>query len=102
MARFDVYPIDGRSGWLMVDVQSDLLKDLASRVAIPLIPVSDGHTEAADRLKPVLSVGGQAYILLTTDIAARPVSTLGKPLANIEAPYRDEIVAALDFLFQGF
>lgn len=102
MARFDVYTVRGRSGAMMVDVQANILNNLASHVVIPLVPATPGDAEAADRLKPVLSIAGVSYTLLTTDLAARSTQSLGVAVANIEAAHRDEIVAALDFLFQGF
>jgi hypothetical protein len=35
-------------------------------------------------------------------MAAVPVSALGKRVTNVEEPYRDIIIGAVDFLFQGF
>lgn len=102
MARFDVYRVKNRAGALVVDVQSDLLEDLTSRVVIPLAPVEPDRAEALPRLKPSLVVDGVEYTLLTTDIAARPTSRFGERVGNVEDRYRDVIVAAMDFLFQGF
>ncbi|MHA6288750.1 CcdB family protein [Maricaulis sp. CAU 1757] len=102
MARFDVYQLKNRDGALVVDVQANLLSELASRVVIPLVPIRPGSAESDDRLKPVLQVAGSSYTLLTTDIAARPLSRFARTVDNVEATHRDDIVAALDFLFQGF
>lgn len=102
MARFDVYRLPGRSAPLVVDVQADLLSDLASRVVVPLAPKSSAAHEAMPRLKPVLRVADKDYIFEPTDIAVLPATLLKVPVANVEADHRDDITGALDFLFQGF
>jgi toxin CcdB len=102
MARFDVYRPVGRPANWLVDVQSGLLSDLESRVGIPLVPVQVGQQNAIDRLMPVLSIKGQHFVLVTTDIAMVPTRLLGAPITNIEAEHRDTITAAMDFLFQGY
>ena len=102
MARFDVYQPTGRPASLAVDVQSDVLSELDSRVLIPLRPLDASTQEAAHRLVPVLEIDGRDYLLVTTDIAMVPCRLLGPPVANIEAEHRDTITAAMDFLLQGF
>ncbi len=102
MARFDVHHFASKAVPLVLDVQADLLDDLASRVVVPLMPLQVAGNEALPRLKPILEVQGETFIMMTTDIAALPVHQLGKPVMNIEADHRDDITAALDFLFQGF
>ncbi|WP_417467504.1 CcdB family protein [Maricaulis sp.] len=101
MARFDLFRVNSRRIPLMVDVQAEILGDLASRVVIPLHLVDQAEEPPLPRLKPVLVIGGQSYLLLTTDIGAQPLHSLGKPIGNIEE-HRDEITSAMDFLFQGF
>tara|TARA_R110000868_G_scaffold245611_1_gene502128 strand:+ start:423 stop:680 length:258 start_codon:yes stop_codon:yes gene_type:complete len=85
----------------MVDVQAEILGDLASRIVIPLRIVEQAEEPPLPRLKPVLVIDDQAYLLLTTDIGAQPLHWLGKPVGNI-SEHRDEIISAMDFLFQGF
>ncbi|RMB04874.1 CcdB family protein [Eilatimonas milleporae] len=102
MARFDVHRYPGKTAPMVVDVQADLLSDLNTRVVVPLVPHAQAANEALPRLKPVLEIDGQAYILMTTDIAALPERSLGQCVANLEAHYREDIIGALDFLFQGF
>lgn len=101
MARFDLYRVNSRRIPLMVDVQAEILGDLASRVVIPLRLVEQAEEPPLPRLKPVLVIDGQPYLLLTTDIGAQSVHSLGKPVGNIKL-HRDEITSAMDFLFQGF
>lgn len=102
MARFDVYRFDARAAPLVVDVQADVLEDLASRVVVPLAPVRSAGKEALPRLKPRIVVEGKDYVLMTTDIAALPRARLGRRVGNIEVQHRDDIINALDFLFVGF
>jgi toxin CcdB len=102
MARFDVYRFGSKTAPLLLDVQSDILGDLNSRVVIPLVPVTRAASEELPRLKPRIAVGGKSYILMTTDLAALPKSRLGAWVTNIEGASRDDISNALDFLFFGF
>lgn len=102
MARFDVYRFPSKAAPLVVDVQADLLSELASRVVVPLAPAGRAGREALPQLKPKISVEGKDYIFMTTDIAALPVSRLGAHVTNIEDTHRDDISNALDFLFLGF
>ncbi len=102
MARFDVYRFASKTVPLVIDVQADLLDDLASRVVVPLIPLSKAANEVLPRLKPTLLIQEDTYVMMTTDIAALPAYRLGKVVTNIEDKHRDDITAALDFLFQGF
>ena len=101
MARFDVHEYGGTIP-LVLDVQADLLSDLNTRMVVPLVPLTGAEREVLPRLKPVIAVGGKDYVMVTTDMAAVPLTALGKRVTNIEEPYRDMIIEAVDFLFQGF
>ena len=105
MARFDVYATPGRhadSTPYLLDVQSDLLDGLDSRVVIPLrrrerfpaVPL-------ADRLTPTLSIAGAEFILETPKMGAVPRRALGAPLLSLAAE-QARVAAAMDFLFRGF
>ncbi len=85
-----------------MDVQATLLDDLNTRVVVPLVAKSLLAEESYPRLKPVIPVADALCVLVTTDIAAIPLSRLGERVGNVEAAHRGEIVAALDFLIQGF
>lgn len=87
---------------MVVDVQADLLSDLMSRVVVPLEPKSAARPERLPRLEPEFRIAGKEYVFKPTDIAVLPATLLSEPVTNLEANYRHEIVAALDFLFQGF
>jgi toxin CcdB len=101
VARFDLFRVNSRRIPLMVDVQAEILGDLASRVVIPLRVVDQAEELPLPRLKPVLVIGDQSYLLLTTDIGTQPIHWLGKPVGNIKE-HHETITSAMDFLFQGF
>lgn len=102
MARFDVYRFRSRDVPLVVDVQADILADLASRVVVPLMPADRAEKEVLARLKPTLSIDGRDYVFQTTDIAALPIARLGEQVTRLEPDDRDAVTNALDFLFFGF
>jgi toxin CcdB len=101
MAQFDVYEYRGpaKSVAYLLDIQSDLLRDLASRVVVPLISTTD-FGPPLGKLTPVLSINGVPYVMATTDIAGTPVRNLGRVVGNLE-DHRLDIKGAIDFLFDG-
>lgn len=102
MARFDVYRHESdRHAFYLLDLQADLLEDLKSRVVVPLIPMSKKEVKPYDRLTPVFEIQGKDYIMMTTDIAAIPLSMIGDHIENLSHEHT-RIVEAVDFLFQGF
>ena len=91
MARFDVYPNPGQHAKTtpyLLDVQSDLLDGLDSRMAIPLRALASfPKVNLPRRLTPVLAIEGADFLLKF------PVVTL--------VDQQSQITAALDFLFKG-
>ena len=102
MACFDVYRLPGRSPIHVVDMQADLLSDLATRVVVPLAPASAGRREDIPRLNPVVAIGGKDYFFKPTEIATLPRALLRDRVANLESAHRNDVIAAMDFLLQGF
>jgi toxin CcdB len=105
MARFDVFPNPGAHASTtpyLLDVQSDLLDGLDSRMVIPLRSLEHfAQVKLPARLMPVLRVNGKDYVLETTKMGAVPKRILNMPLASL-ADKQDQITGALDFLFQGY
>ncbi len=99
MARFQVFEL-GTGGVLALDLQSNLLDGLNTRVVAPLVPIEDVG-RFAEKLNPRFTVGEKTYLMMTEHIGALPVKELGPVIADLSAQ-RDRIVAATDFLFQGF
>lgn len=99
MARFDVYGSPDRNGFL-VDVQADLMSNLNSRLVIPLVPA--GIAPAPIKvLNPIFQIEGATYLMLTQQMAAVSAQMLKRPVLNVN-DRRDEVVAAMDLLLQGF
>jgi len=99
LARNDVYenPADGT---LLLDVQSNLLAHLYTRVCIPLIPLSQ-NPGSAKQLNPIFEIAGDKYVLKTEFISAVPASILRRKVENLGGAH-DELMLAIDFLFLGF
>ena len=99
MARFDVYRNPDGNGFLL-DVQADLMSHLKSRLVIPLV-----HSDIAPLpikvLNPVFELEDARYMLLTQQMAAVSIRMLKSPVYNVN-DRRDEVVAAIDLLLQGF
>ncbi|MBX5463591.1 MAG: CcdB family protein [Steroidobacteraceae bacterium] len=105
MSQFTVYrnknPRTKATFPLLVDVQSDLLKDLQTRVVIPLSKAAALTKKPVSHLMPVLKFEGEAYTLMTPELAGVARNDLG-PVAGSLAERRDAILAAMDFLLAGF
>jgi toxin CcdB len=99
MAKYDVYPSPGGVGFV-VDVQTDLLDGLSTRVVAPLLPAGSAPIPAK-LLNPMFEIGGEAHVLVTQFLAAVPAQPLREPVANLHER-ADEVTRALDMLFQGF
>lgn len=97
MARFDFYR-DGEN--FLLDVQADTLVQLNTRAVVP-VRLPHAAPLPARRLNPVFEIGGRRYVMVTQFISAVPESDLRHKDGDL-SNHRDEITAALDFLFQGF
>ena len=104
MAQFDVHrntnPASKKRYPLLLDIQSDLLDDLATRVVVPLAMLEERSAPSITRLMPVLEVEGRQLTLHTAQLASVARKTLGPQVASL-AVHREDIVAALDVLISG-
>jgi toxin CcdB len=86
----------------LLDVQSDLLDGLESRMVIPLRSLEHfAKVKLPTRLTPVFQINGKDYLLETPKMGAVPNRIL-KNLAASLSNQQDQITGALDFLFQGY
>jgi toxin CcdB len=85
---------------LLLDVQADILADLATRVVIPLTPHSASKSQKMDKLTPVVQVDGKQYMVVTPQLSAIAGKELGPVVANLAAE-RVDFINALDFLLTG-
>lgn len=97
MARFYVYQF---GGGLIVDIQSNILDRFHTRVVVPLVAEEEAKRAAA-KLNPVFLINGTRYVMMTEFVAAVSVGEIGPTVANLTS-HADEIIAAMDFLFQGY
>ena len=101
MAQFDVYRnphVSGAEFPYLLDVQSDLIGRLSTRVVVPMAHAK--AFKAAQHLNPVFNFEGQDLIMSTSDIAAISQAALGEKVGSLEHQ-RSEIIAAIDFLITG-
>jgi toxin CcdB len=99
MPKYDIFPNPSGDGFLL-DVQSDLLSDLNTRVVVPLLTIASAP-KPATRLNPTFEIHGERVVMVTQFIAAVPVGMLASSIANIETDF-EKITAAVDMLMQGF
>ncbi len=104
MAQFDVYrnrdPGSRAEYPLLVDLQADLLSDLATRVVAPLTTAGAGKPKLLGTLTPELTVEGKRYAVLIPQLAGIATKELGARIGSLST-HRDELVAALDLLITG-
>lgn len=105
MARFDIYTNPGnhaKTTPYLLDVQSNLLDGLDSRVVIPLRSLKHfPKVKVATQLTPIVRIGGKDYLLETPKMGAVPQRMLKSPVASL-ADAQAVIMAAMDFLFHGY
>lgn len=97
MAQFDVCAYDGPG--LLLDVQADLMGDLNTRMAVPLLPI-DQAPPPAKRLNPIFEIGGARYVMATQFMASVRVATFGEKVGSL-AHARYVVKPAIDLLFDG-
>jgi len=105
MARFDVFLNPGAHAATtpyLVDVQSDLMDGLETRVVIPLRRTDNfSTTRLPQDLTPVFVIDGVSCLLETPKLAAVPRRVLKNPVGSLQAE-QGRITSALDRLFYGF
>lgn len=104
MAQFDVYANEEADSKdlipFLLDVQHGLHKSLATRLVVPLVLIFSANEEAK-KLCPKFSVKGREVMMSTPEMAGYPVRDLQKKVMSLAAD-RGEILAAIDFLLNGF
>ncbi|HCY63577.1 MAG TPA: plasmid maintenance protein CcdB [Oxalobacteraceae bacterium] len=105
MGRFDIYRNPGKSKQTipyLLDVQSDSISGLATRIVIPLrsLEIFQVVQPPAD-LCPVIQVEGKDYFLDTAQLGAIPVKEL-KDYVDSAQGSQLRIVAALDKVFGAY
>ncbi|MER9950797.1 CcdB family protein [Mesorhizobium sp. M0047] len=99
MPRYDVFG-DQIEGRYLLDGQSELLDYFKTRAVVPLLPIATVPPPMR-KLHPIFEINGRKLVMATHLIATVPASELGESRLNL-MKHHDDIVAALDMLFQGF
>lgn len=99
MARFEVYRLR-TSNALVVDLQADLLNRLTTRVVAPLLSPEEFPKQIA-YINPQFEVDGAPKVIALHMIGTISITQIADVVDNL-SQHRDRIVAATDFLFQGF
>lgn len=99
MSQFDVYAGVGRSGRLVVDLQSNILDPMATRIVAPLFQRSEAPI--LTELTPVVRLDGRDLVVMIPLMASIPIRELQRPAGSL-ASDQDVIKRALDVVFLGF
>ena len=89
----------GRSNRLVVDLQSDILGPIATRIVAPLLQRSE--TPLLTELTPLVHLDGRDLVVMIPLMASIPVRELQQPVGSLIVD-QDVIKRALDALFLGF
>ena len=104
MSQFTLYKNENKNTKktypYFVNVQSDLLDELNSRIVIPLSPLKALNNTNAKKLCPIIDIDEGSFVLLTHQLTSVPKSILKKDEVSIEK-YRHEILSAIDLLLTG-
>jgi len=101
MSQFAVYANPRASvtrAPFVVDLQSNLV-DMSVRVHAPLVKIAY-YGIPMERLNPIFELESQQLVLSPAEMTAVLIRDLGSPVASV-SDRRDDILAALDFLFTG-
>ncbi|PKO61158.1 MAG: plasmid maintenance protein CcdB [Betaproteobacteria bacterium HGW-Betaproteobacteria-18] len=104
MAQYDVYVNPQRQSRqfvpFVVDIQSCLIDQLATRLVMPLSRVGSALTHWPVNLCPVVSIEGEKLTIQPHLAAPVAASLLKNPVTNLQ-PRSSDIAAALDAVISG-
>lgn len=99
--QFKVYSYKRESRYsLFVDVQSDIIETPGRRMMIPQVSARLLSDKVSRELYPEVSVGGDPYRLMTTDMASVPTAVTGEEIADLSHREND-IQNAINLMFRG-
>ena len=101
MIQFDVFinknPDTNTQIPYLLNVQNDILNNLATTVVVPLIL----NAKSISNLNPTFLIENKTVIMSTTEIGSIPISYLGEKVCSL-SDKRTEIINAIDFLITGY
>lgn len=102
--QYDVYPNPSprmRDSYpFVLDIQSDLLKALATRMVVPLAVTLLPSTSLPRRLCPLVQIKGQSLMLVPFEAAPLDKRHLKSKVVSLRER-ADDIVAAMDAVLSG-
>jgi toxin CcdB len=105
LAQFDVYvnpqPASRQFVPYVLDVQSDLIDQLATRLVMPVSRVGASEVKLPLNLCPSVDIEGESLTVLAHMAAPVAARLLRKPVGSLRHRGR-EISAALDAVISGF
>ena len=103
MSQFDIYqnpnPASKKKFPYLIDVQANLLSHLSTRIVIPLM-LSSKIKHPIKHLMPHFSIEEISVTLITSELTTVSTRILNKKIDSLQHK-RNEIIAAIDFLFTG-
>lgn len=84
----------------LLDVQTELLDHIDTRVVVPLAPLAVVQGKTAKHLNPNFTIEGTTVVMLTQELAGIQKRILGEHVTHLDH-HRQEILGALDFLTSG-
>ena len=104
MAQWDVHPNPNPRARddlpYLVDIQSDLLSGLRTRLVVPCAPALLAQPGLPRRMSPEFVVAGRRLLLVPQEAGAIDVGALPRPVASLRAQSH-LIVDALDAVISG-
>jgi len=85
----------------LLDVQSEVLSMLGTRLVVPLYRQEAAGGAPMSRLCPLVPFQGQALVAMVPEAAGIPLRELGPRVGDL-ASSRREVLQALDLLWRGF
>lgn len=104
MAQFDVYKNPSKTTRkqypYLLDIQSEYLDDLATRIVIPLADASLFKDSAMKILTPEVTFSDEKLLVLTPQISSMSKKQLTYAIGSL-SHIREDIINALDFALLG-
>lgn len=105
MSQYVVYknpnPNSKKAYPYLLDVQSNFLESLETRLVIPLSPKSTFQDKEMKKLTPTFKIEGKDFLLLTPQMASIHKKQLGGRVSDFSNKHQ-EILSSIDFLITGF
>jgi len=102
MAQFDLYENQNRESRetypFLLEIQADILRDLNTRLTVPLAVASQQYKLP---FTPLIEVHGKAYMVMFHLMASYPINEYGTLIGNFEKD-RSVLLGAYDFMIQGY